>query len=131
MKKEKYIKEIISIDYTTGYDVSEKFVVYARPGEKYKVRGLWGNYRERATETLWIKKDTIRPWDFEIYTEKDLLENYKVLVNGDGTLWKMACVTVNFQDGDYEIAWYKTNEEAEQIIADRTNEYGLKKWKNI
>lgn len=130
MKKEKYIKEIISIDYIQGCDVSDKYVVYARPGEKYKVYGIHG-HRERATETLWTIKNYNKPWDFEIYTKKDLLEERKVLVNGDGTLWKMACVIVHFQDGDYEKAWYKTNEEAEQIIADRANEYGLKKWKNI
>lgn len=135
-----YIKCVTGVKYTPMYrDDFEmgRLKVYAEPFRKYKewnffVLICFPYYRTKiARERLWKYVFDSMPYEYEIYTDKNLKESKHLIVKDDESLWKMPKVIVTLSDGTEETVYFDNNEEAESNVAELVKHWGLKPYFNL
>lgn len=68
------------------------------------------------------------PYEYEIYTDKELKNHKHLIVKDDESLWMMPKVVVTLSDGTEETVYFDSNEEAEASVAGLIKDWELKQY---
>lgn len=132
-----YVKGVTGVKYTPMYRAEfemQTLEVYAEPFQKYKewdffILICFLYYRTKiAKERLWKHSYHSMPYEYEIYTDKELKNHKHLIVKDDESLWMMPKVVVTLSDGTEETMYFDSNEEAEASVASLIKDWGLKQY---